>query len=247
MKLKQIIPILLVVWLLSSCAQGASQVITPTPTLETLPTARTQLETLTLPSDTPTLTATVTPTATLTLEPSLTVTPTADAMFTKAQVTSVTTPGGIPHVAVRVPGLKTVYNIILDSKKYTCQTDARAPETLFCIGTALPAIAQTIPLVFVNPSDGTPVYSGTTYIINQAVPTPTPAGYFSCPNRGKNTSCEVECRLYSGNPCLVVSCFDDCGLYYSFDNCPNGKQNEGICSEELRNQLLTQYGIPIPK
>jgi hypothetical protein len=248
MKIKRYIPVVLVIWLLSSCAQGANPIPTPTPTLETLPTAKVVLQTLEIPTTTPTATqtATVTETATLTLVPSLTFTSTPEALFSKAQVTSVTTPDGIPHVAIKVPGLKTSYNIILDSKKFKCQTDAKAPEVLFCIGDALPAIAQNIPLIFVNPADETEVYSGTTFIIKQAVPTSTPAGYGNCPNRGKNTSCEIECRLYSGNPCLVVSCFDDCGLYYSLDNCPQG-QNEGICSEELRNQLLTQYGIPIPK
>ena len=248
MKKIRILILFLFAFLIASCAQGAAPVITPTPTLVTLPTAVTHLETLVLPTDTATATITVTPTITqtftLTIEPSITSSPTAVALFDKAQVTSLTTPGDQVRVAIKVPGIKSVMNIILNSRQFSCQMDAKAPEVLFCVGKEMVPVAKQIPLVFVDPQSGAEVYSGTTYIINQAVPTPTPAGYGNCPTRGKNTSCEVECRLYQGNPCLVVSCFDDCGLYYSLDNCPSSGQNEGICSEDLLNQMKKQYGIP---
>lgn len=242
---------LVIALLVASCAQAATQIITPTPTLVTLPTASTRLETLVLPNPTasatytlaPTLTLTASLTATQTLLPSITSSPTPAALFDKAQVTSLTTPGSEVKVALRVPGLKTPLNIILDSRKFSCQMDALAPEVLFCTGATRPHVAAQIPLVFVDAQSGAEVYSGTTYIINQAVPTATREGYASCPNRGKNVSCEVECRIYAGDPCLVATCFDDCGLYYSLDNCPSG-QNSGICSEEQYAQMKAKYGIP---
>jgi hypothetical protein len=143
-----------------------------------------------------------------------------------------------------VPGLKSALNVILDARKFTCQMDALAPETLFCTGTSRPHVAEQIKLVFVDPQSGAEIYAGTTYIINQAVPTATREGYTSCPNRGKNVSCETECRIYSGDPCLVVSCFDDCGLYYSLDNCPSDRQNDSVCNEEQYKEMKDKYGIP---
>lgn len=39
-----------------------------------------------------------------------------------------------------------------------------------------------------------------------------------CPSRGQNASCEIEYRLYSNGDCVVgMSCYDDCGFYYSVD------------------------------
>jgi hypothetical protein len=251
MRIFRITSILILAVLIASCAQGAAFVPTFTPALVTvtvLPTASEVLQTMPVPTVTsttpPTATATFTVTPTLTLVPSLTFTPTPVALFDKAQVTSLSTPNGIPSIGIKVPGLKGIYNIIIDTRKFTCQTDARAPEVLFCTGQASPRIDQTIPLVFTDPQSGAEVYSGTTYIIKEAVPTETPAGYFSCPNRGKNVYCEVECRTYSGAPCLVATCSDDCGLYYSINNCPQDRQNDGICSEELEAQMRTKYGLP---
>jgi hypothetical protein len=254
MKTLRILTSLVIGLLIASCAQAATQIITPVPTLVTLPTASTRLETMVLPSPTnvpsatltlaPSLTPTLELTATLTLLPSQTFSPTPAAVFTKAQVTSLTTPNNEVKVALRVPGLKSPLNIILDSRKFNCQMDAIAPEVLFCTGTSRPHVAEQIPLVFVDPQSGAEVYSGSTFIINQAVPTATREGYGSCPNRGKNVACETECRIYSGDPCLVVSCFDDCGLYYSLDNCPGNVKNDGVCSEEQYKIMKDKYGIP---
>jgi hypothetical protein len=247
MKLFRLCSIVFLAMLIASCAQGASFVPTSTPTLETvqvLPTAVVVLQTLDLPTSTLTATATGTSTATLTLVPSLTFTSTPSALFDKAQVTSLSTPNGVPSVALKVPGLKALYNIVIDSIKFTCKTDARAPETLFCTGASRPHVGGNIPLVFVDPQSGAEVYAGTTYIIKEAVPTETPAGYFSCPNRGKNVTCEVECRTYSGTPCLVATCSDDCGPYFSIHTCPGDRPNDGICSVEMEQQMRKQYGLP---
>ena len=247
MKLFRLFSIVILAVLIASCAQGASFVSTPTPTLEpvkVLPTAVVVLQTIEVPTDTPTATATITNTPTLTLVPSLTLTSTPAALFNKAQVTSLSSPNGVWSIAMKVPGLKGIYNIVIDARKYICKTDARAPETLFCTGDSRPRVEQNIPIAFTDPQSGAEVYSGTTYIINQAVPTETPAGYFSCANRGKNVSCEVECRVYSGDPCLVATCSDDCGPYFSIHTCPGDKVNDGICSIELEQQMRKQYGLP---
>lgn len=248
MKILRILSSLVIALLVASCAQGAAKIITPTPTLITLPTASKHLETLVLPSPAPSATITITPTltltATLTLIPSVTYSPTLVPLFDKAQVISLTTPNDEVKVILRVPGLKQVLNIILDARKFSCQMDDKVLETLFCTGTSRPHVAERIKLVFVDAQTGTEVYSGTTYIIDQAVPTATREGYASCPNRGKNVSCETECRIYAGDPCLVVSCFDDCGLYYSLDNCPSDRQNDSVCNEDQYKEMKEKYGIP---
>jgi hypothetical protein len=248
MKIFRILSSLVFALLVASCAQGAAQIITPTPTLVTLPTASKRLETLVLPSLTPSATLTITPTltltATLTLIPSATYSPTPSPLFDKAQVTSLTTPGDEVKAILRVPGLQQSLDIILGAHRFYCQMDEKVPETLFCTGKSRPHVAQQIALVFVDAETDAEIYTGTTYIINQAVPTATQAGYASCPNRGKNVSCETECRIYSGDPCLVVTCFDDCGLYYSLHNCPDDRPNDGVCNEDQYREMKEKYGIP---
>jgi hypothetical protein len=228
---------------------------TPTPmlapTAAELPSASVRLETYTPPVDTSTLPPpTLTSTATLTLAPTFTDTaaptnsPTPEAQFDKALVTSVTNPPGGWQIIVHVPGLKTAYNVQVDSRLFKCVTAAAAPATLFCQGLSSPSINTTIPIVFIDPQSGAPVYTGKTIIPPSSVPTATPVGYFSCPDRGKNIFCETECRIYGGTPCLVVACSDACGPYYGLNNCPQDHPNDGICSAELEQEMKKKYGIP---
>jgi hypothetical protein len=211
-----------------------------------MPTARKRLETLILPTKTatitPTLTQALTATWTITPGPTNSVTPTAQ--FDKAQVISVTNPPGGFQVAMRVPGITAALDIILEARKFTCKLDPAAPETLFCQGLAGPPIDRPISLVFIDPKTGAEMYKGTTYIITAAVPTSTPVGFASCPDRGKNIFCEVECRTYGGDPCLVVTCNDACGVYYSLHTCPQDIPNDGMCSAEVEQEMRKKYGIP---
>ena len=53
---------------------------------------------------------------------------------------------------------------------------------------------------------------------------PTPVGWAgnNCPQRGQNVSCETECRIApDGNPCIVATCTDACGPYFSVHTCPD--------------------------
>ena len=38
-----------------------------------------------------------------------------------------------------------------------------------------------------------------------------------CTERGVNTSCEIEYRNYGGNCAVGMTCYDNCGFYYSVD------------------------------
>jgi hypothetical protein len=231
--------------LASACTPAAAPAVTESASPAALPSAQVHLETLVLPTDTITPTATLALTATWTVTPGPTNSATPAAQFDKAQVLSVNNPVGGFLVSMRVPGLKTVLNILLETRKFTCSMDAKAPETLFCQGIDGPPIDRQISLVFVDPQSGAEVYKGTTYIIKAAVPTATPVGWASCPDRGKNIFCEVECRVYGGEPCIVATCNDACGPYFAVHTCPNDRPNDGLCSEEVNMELRRLYGIPL--
>ncbi len=230
--------------LLTGC-HSAQPAPTATATSAILPTALVALETvpptLTLqpsPSLTPLLTAT------WTLTPGPTNTRTPQARFSEAQVVAVLQHNAGYQLTLKVPGLAQALDVLLANLPYSCQMVAEAPQTLFCQGLSRPPIDQRIAIVFRDPADGQELYQGETYIIQAAVPTPTPAGYFSCPDRGKDVFCEVECRIYGGNPCIVATCNDACGLYYSIHDCPQDIPNDGICDPELEAQMRDKYGLP---
>jgi hypothetical protein len=80
------------------------------------------------------------------------------------------------------------------------------------------------------------------------LPTALPEGYAdtNCPDRGKNISCETECRIDpNGSPCIVATCTDACGLYRSVQSCPeNMTLPSPICSPEQAAAAKAKYGIP---
>lgn len=77
--------------------------------------------------------------------------------------------------------------------------------------------------------------------LDQYPPTPTPVGFYwpradftaaditwgqtpkDCTTRGVNLRCETEYRLYEDGSCRVgMSCYDDCGYYYSVNTIDEG-------------------------
>lgn len=239
-------------WLLLILLAACTPAAPTTPTaIQSLPTAGVRLETLVIPTDTrvpPTDTPSPTPTQLLTATWTVTVgptnSPTPMAQFEKAQVISLTNPADGFRLAIRVPGLTAALNLELEGRKFTCQMDTAAPETLFCYGLSRPPIDRSIRMVFTNPDGGAVVYDGKTFIIPQAVPTSTPEGWGSCPDRGKKLFCEVECRIYSGEPCIVATCNDACGPYFAIHTCPQDIPNDGICDSDLERQMKDKYGLP---
>ena len=257
MKLIRIFTILILAGFIASCAQGAAYVPTPTQDLETitvLPSAGEALQTLALPTATGTATATLTltptntSTPTLTLVPSQTASPTPSALFDQAQVTTLSEAGGVYSMVVKVPGLKQAFNLVIDERKFNCVINEQYPNLLFCTSKSSPHVNQTIALVFTDPTSGQAIYSGSTIISPAVVPTETPVGYFSCADRGKNVFCEVECRVYGGStPCVVATCNDACGVYFSVHTCPEKGKNTGMCSPDVDRQMRQRYGIPLAK
>lgn len=235
----------LIILMLAACTPPAI----PSPSAVHLPALET-----TAPSAEPTLTSTVTSTitptftavltATWTVTPGPTNTSTPFAQFDRFEVTSVNELLGGWRLTVRVPGLDRPLNLIINERKFQCDMVKEAPETLFCQGLSRPNLDQQIDFSLTDPQTGEAVYAGKTYISPAAVPTSTPVGFANCPDRGKKLFCEVECRMYGTDPCIVATCNDACGPYYSIHTCPQDIPFDGICSHELELEMKIKYGLP---
>ena len=124
-----------------------------------------------------------------------------------------------------IPGMKDPYNLTVNNIKYNCTLQEKLPGQLFCMGPEFPH-NRKVDLAFFAPNQTQPAYK-TEYVI-APIKTPTPEGYIpkgnaDCPVRGIGASCETENRPASwpGGPCIVSTCVDICGYWYSIDTCGN--------------------------
>ena len=241
---------LLTVFVLSACTPAA-----PSPTATTVPPTVTTAPSETLrPSatNTSTATATLVPSATLipssTPSPAPTFTATPAAAFDKLQIISVSTSVTGVSVIFKIPGINVAYDVKIRNYPYLCQLDAKAPDRLFCNGLADPPFDKALDLVFSDPQTKQVVYTGSTIYSSALLVKPTVAGWATtnCANRGQNVTCETECRLLAnGSPCVVSTCSDACGLYFSVDSCPKDMQNDfASCPPDLFAKMKALYGIP---
>ena len=209
---------LLLAILLTGCAPIAA--IFATSTATALP------PTVTLaPTNTLAPTATTPPIATFTLAPTHTETVTATqgpefSKFNAFSFAKKTTE--LMMIGIQVPGLKKTLNITVNGKKFICGMDAAYPEKIFCTGPMLP-IEKLLPIQFVSVTGDFVAFEGTITIppVQENSSTPLVNSDNWCPERGKNVTCETENRTWYSPPCVVSSCFDACGYYYSIDTCQN--------------------------
>jgi hypothetical protein len=225
--------LVLVAVLLSACSgePKAAPTFTPAPSAtETARPSETPVPTNTQTPVPPSATATPVPSATPTVLPSETPRPT----FAGFQVQySEFTAYGLT-LSFRIPGVKDVYRLLVNKAEFKCQLNSKTPDTLFCYGQQF-SVGQTVSLTFLPPEKGDTVVYQTSYKI-APLKTPTPdartlgaqnAG--ACEQRGKNPRCETEYRNDGkGYYCIVSTCFDVCGLWYSIDTCPPGSDHNGI-------------------
>ncbi len=233
-------------FLLAACAGAPA---TPAPTVIIAVTGATAIPLPTLPptatlTASPTVTFTPTFTATFTASPS----PTAAAALDQAQVIQINNGIGGYSVVLRIPNLTAPYNLILGGTRYDCQLDAQHPDWLVCWGLARPALDITLTEAFLDPATNQVVFESKVVLSSAVLPTALPEGYgnTNCPDRGKNISCETECRLdYDGNPCIVATCTDACGLYRSVHSCPQDMPLPSIvCNPDQWAEAKKKYGIP---
>ena len=199
----------------------------------------------------PTLTPSLVPSATTppTLTPSLAPSPTTNpAAFDKLQIISISNGVGGISVIFRIPGIQTAYKVKIRGYNYNCILDAKAPDRLFCNGLANPPFDVNLDLVFIDPVTEQTVFTGKTIYSSKLSATSTVQGWGKndCPGRGTNVSCETECRLLpSGNPCIMATCSDACGLYFSVETCPaDMSQDFPSCPPDLFAQMKARYSIP---
>lgn len=219
---------------LPACSAVPMTAATATPPPTRLPT---QTETL-RPSETTTPSNTPLPTATATLPststPSLTMTATPRPIFAGFQVEFVQYAYYGMQFAFFIPGIKLNYRLLANALPFKCSLYDQYPNKLYCIG---PAIAPNtdVQLSFL-PQTGsdTPVFEATYKLGSMITPTidirtlkasnPT-----NCPQHGVNISCETEYRKNEGGCCVVATCVDACGYYFSVDTCPVEMEMQGIC------------------
>lgn len=213
---------------LPACSAFAPQpTVTPTALPPTATVAPSQTP---VPSETPqpTATATLTLTPTETLVPTATETPTPMVDFPKFRLISVDKKAGEMSLIFQIPGIKDVVPVKMDGKSLFCQVVAEYADRLFCQGPEF-RIDSEMPVQFLN-ADGSVAYAGTVFIPSTIfAPTlPAMADMDACPDRGKNVSCETEDRVWFDPPCVVSTCVDACGYYYSIDTCKNSTPPPGF-------------------
>ncbi|MEW6180711.1 MAG: hypothetical protein AB1522_12380 [Chloroflexota bacterium] len=247
---RMIIMALIAIFLLSACQPGQ----TPTPTPDIEETALSMAMTALYPTSTPTVDSTPTPspTVTLTLTPTPTLppteTPTPAPEFSNLRFIGVTARYDGASIILEIPNLQKVYNLTLNGVNYVCQLAESAPNRLFCNGLAKPPVDQSVRLILREPESSEVVYEAVTSIPANLVITPMPQGYYdpNCPQRGLDVKCEMECRIPpEGEPCVVASCYDSCGLYFSVHTCPeNVDVYPSLCTDEQWAEMKARYNIP---
>jgi len=228
--------------LLAACAPEPAPAPTDVPTAA--PTA-----TLT-PMPSATSTATSAPSATFTQAPTDTAKPSAtpEAALDQAEVIQINDGVGGIGLVLKIPFLTSPYNLILGGTRYDCKLDAQYPDWLFCWGLKRPTLDIPLTEAFLDPANNQVVLQRQVVLSSLLLPTALPEGYAAtnCPDRGKNISCETECRLdYDGNPCIVATCTDACGLYRSVHSCPQDQKLPAIvCNPDQWAAAKAKYGIP---
>ncbi len=196
-----------------------------------------------------TATATLAPSATVTrtFTPAPSLTATQAVAFEQLKVLALENRVGGWMLTLAVPGAEKPLSLTLGGNRYDCSVDAQYPGRLFCQGLAKPPFDAQLSLTFSDPQSGAVVYESTLLIPTALMVRPTPAGWAStgCDRRGQNVSCETECRIDpSGNPCIVATCTDACGPYFSVHTCPDMSLDFASCTPEQWARLKALYQIP---
>lgn len=239
MKLRIVLIVVLVsvMVILQACSAAATLAPTATPTPPPTVTETPR------PSETPapTDTSTPSPTSTFTLTPSATITSTSTSTPMPSfagfavEYAQYTNYGML--MGFKIPGITKAYRLKVNDIAYTCNLNDKAPGYLYCYGPQFQQ-NQEITLVFYPPdeNDNTPLYTASYKVSLLVPPTVDPRVLMteapgSCPARGIHVTCETEYRKDgAGGCCIVATCSDACGYYYSMDTCPNGSEHNGICA-----------------
>lgn len=175
-----------------------------------------------LPSNTVEPSATILPSmaATTTLMPTITIafTPTPD--FSRIVYAGASIVNGQLMLSFRAPETTEPLKALVNGFPFTCTTDARYPGTVYCLGRFFQA-GEKVDVAFSMGDNPAVVKEVAVIIPLEAVPTPVTPGARNnwCPLRGQKVTCDSEWDYDSGVGCLDVTCYDECGYYYSIHQC----------------------------
>lgn len=231
---------------ITACTNATAALPTNTPTqVETTAPTATELVTFTPP---PTRTNAPSATASKTASPSPSLSPTPAVDLSQAQVINIIDLVGGISVVVKIPNITTPYNMILAGIKFECHLEEQYPDWLLCWGLSRPPFDIEVTQAFLDQETGELLSDRKVVLSSAVLPTAIPEGYglTNCPDRGKQVSCETECRLDpDGNPCIVATCTDACGLYRSIHSCPNDMALPSpLCNADQWAQMKAKYGLP---
>ncbi len=194
----------------------------------------------TVATDMPTLTSTPIPatetpvpptlTATRTLTATETMTPTVVVLFDQIQIL-----GGYYNeersiIYLSFPEVDKNYTYKMDHSEYECKIDVEYEGRVNCYGHFLDNQRSKQALVQVFDPESAQLLFENYVSVPMTIPTPLPAGDAStwCPLRGQKISCETEWRSENNSTCVVMTCYDACGYYYSEHTCKEPWHNNAI-------------------
>ena len=187
------------------------------------------------PTPSPTVTQTITPTATATITSTATATftpsPTPFLGFEESHLNSHQSQGELYLFIFNVPGVSQPYYATIKNYPFECSLDENYPDLLLCLGDPFESSDEYVHVIFFEDPDQSLIVYENDYHSGPVQYTPfaimgDPTTW--CPQRGENVVCETEYRMYNNEECIVSSCFDACGYYYSVDTCPNVPLSEFI-------------------
>ncbi len=220
------IVLLLLALIFSACAA-------PTAAPQPAPSATPQPQTSTAspssapaPSATPQPSATTTPSPlpssspTLTASSTATITPTS--AFTALKIQAAEYRYGGFSIYFVLPGLQQSYRLEVEGTPFACDYKASLPDRLICSGPYFPA-KKEVELAFFapDPAAAEPLFK-MPYVVEPLMTATTDPKYIgtdNCPVRGINPKCETENRIADNGKCIVSTCVDSCGYWYSVDTC----------------------------
>ena len=160
----------------------------------------------------------------------ITVTPTSAALFDQIQIL-----GGYYNqdnsiIYLSFPKVDKNYKFKMNQYDYECKVDLEYQDRVNCYGRFLDNQRSTNAFVQVyDPTSLELMFEKNVYI-PMTIPTALPAGDAStwCPLRGQKISCETEWRSEEDLTCVVMTCYDACGYYYSEHTCKEPWHNNAI-------------------
>lgn len=167
---------------------------------------------------------------TFTMTSSITPSPTSSAVFSEVTIIGGEYYGENSIIYIDIPGLDKVYGILINDLTYQCSIAEEIPNRLICYGKYLDNQKSKEADIKIMDEDTDELLFEKIVYVPMTIPTPLPIGEAStwCPLRGTNITCETEWRTENGEMCIVKSCFDACGYYYSEHTCNEDPHNNAI-------------------